>query len=255
VKGTGKPGDGYTAATRDLAKIRHWWDREFPDAGVGKRLDGHIGIDCDVKDGAPGLESYEFLRDTFDLPETRTQITHSDGRHHVFKLPEGMPAEWLGSWTRVTRPAGLDGIDIKVGKRGLLFAEPTRGSRGFYRWVDPTAEIVTLPHECADFLHEIHCQEEKQEASSVRPRRLVAPVSRAGLPLNIPGGMRDGDGRNDILFRKVACRARRFGASEAEILAKLEEANVRLCSDPLSDRELRKIAASAARYSPGVVNH
>src|SRR5262249_36722326 len=37
VKGSGQPGYGYTAATRDLAKIRHWWGREFPDAGVGIR--------------------------------------------------------------------------------------------------------------------------------------------------------------------------------------------------------------------------
>src|SRR5262249_23669207 len=54
VKGSGAPGDGYTAATTDLEKLRHFY-RKYPDAGVGIRLDGHILIDCDVKDG--GLES------------------------------------------------------------------------------------------------------------------------------------------------------------------------------------------------------
>jgi hypothetical protein len=43
VKGNGKPGDGYTAATTVLDQIQRWWEREFPDAGVGGRLD-HIDV-------------------------------------------------------------------------------------------------------------------------------------------------------------------------------------------------------------------
>jgi bifunctional DNA primase/polymerase-like protein len=153
VKGTGKPGEGYTAATTDLEQIRKWYHRN-PDAGVGLRLDRRILIDADIKDNGP--ESYEYLRDTFDLPETLTAITQSGGGHYVFNLPEGIDESYLGSWTRICDGVGLPGIDIKVGKRGLQYAEPTRGSKGVYRWVDPTAEVASLPIACVEFLKSLH---------------------------------------------------------------------------------------------------
>lgn len=156
-----KPGDGYTAAMRDRGLARDWFTRQFPAAGVAIRLDGHILIDCDVKDGAPGLESYRILADTFDLPETLSAVTPSGGRHHIFKLPGDLPADFLGSWTRVLDSAELGGIDIKVGARGLAHVEPSRGAKGVYRWLDPTAEIAELPRACCDYLHEIHEREQR----------------------------------------------------------------------------------------------
>src|SRR6266542_2987474 len=151
VQGEGKPGEGYTAATSDLRKIRDWFAR-WPDAGVGLRLDGHALVDCDLKDSGP--ESYEFLRDTFDLPETLTAVTQSGGKHYVFRLPDDLPAGWLKSWIRVGDKMALPGIDLKVGNCGLMFAEPTRGAKGVYRWIDPTMLPATLAREACDFLRE-----------------------------------------------------------------------------------------------------
>src|SRR5262249_47453729 len=159
VKGSGQPGYGYTAATRDLAKIRHWWGREFPDAGVGIRLDGHVLIDADLKDNGP--ESYAFIHDTYGLPETLTVITQGGGNQFVFLLlPES--EELLKSWTRVLDKIELPGIDLKVSKRGLLYAEPTRGKKGVYRWVDPTVAPAILPHEVAEFFNTIRHKDDRQ---------------------------------------------------------------------------------------------
>jgi putative DNA primase/helicase len=179
VKGNGS--EGYSGATRDLAKIRDWFARLFPQAGVAIRLDGHIAIDCDVKDNAGGLESYQILADTFALPDTMSAVTHSGGRHFIFRLPEGLPANWLKSWIRVGDKSGLPGIDLKVDTNGLLFVEPTCGPKGVYRWIDPCQEPATLPRACADFLHETRYKqtpEEKEKAKVKAGKRVASPSLR-----------------------------------------------------------------------------
>ena len=56
--------------------------------------------------------------------------------------------------------------------------------------------------------------------------------------------------RNDGLIR-LAGALRRKGATEAELQTALLEASARRCRPPLSEREVVKIAASAARYPVG----
>jgi hypothetical protein len=211
VRGKGKPGDGYTAATTDLRKIRDWFER-WPGAGVGIRLDGCALIDCDLKDSGP--ESYEYLRDTFGLPNTLTASTQSGGRHYVFRLPDDLPAGWLKSWVRIGDKIALPGIDLKVGKCGLMFAEPTRGSKGVYRWIDPTIEPATLPREVCDFLHEIHSKQsapakEGGAAASSAPRGFQQDQSR--FFRDVP----EGDRHKRLLGVGVAIRCQtRAAASE-----------------------------------------
>lgn len=233
-KGEGKPGSGYWA-TKDPAKIRDLW-KKYPWAGVGIRLDDHILIDCDLKDGGP--ESYEFLRDTFDLPETLTAITQGGGRHYVFKLPEGLPSAWLKSWTRVTEKIGLDGIDLKVGVCGLLFAEPTIGAKGVYRWIDPTVEPSTLPRECADFLHEIRYKDEKPQAEKAerKPRVYSSETSPDDVDASQAEYFRDvkeGESRHRRLYN-VGCAMRAAGAN-ADQIAKGMRYHAQHFKEPLHD--------------------
>jgi putative DNA primase/helicase len=248
VKGDGSA--GYPAATRDLAKIRDWFTRLFPRAGVAIRLDGHMAIDCDVKDNAGGLESYQILADTFALPDTLSAVTHSGGRHFIFRLPEGMPADWLKSWIRIGDKAGLPGIDLKVDTNGLLFVEPTCGPKGVYRWIDPCQAPVTLPRACADFLHETrykHTPEEKTKAKAGKP---AASPSLQNLQHDQSKFFRDvppGAGQHDRLRAigvAIRCQTR---ASASEIADAMRWHAARF-SQPLDDEKwIQRTAKSIER--------
>lgn len=229
-----EPGSGYTGASRDLRQIEKWFSKSFPRAGVGLRLDGHILIDCDVKDGVNGLESYRVIRDTFGLPDTLTARTHSGGYHFVFKLPEGLPAEYLRSWTRPLDHMGMTGIDLKVSSRGLLFAEPTIGAKGIYRWIDWTAEIMELPRAVCDFFHEAR---EKKDEKKRRPSQSYASGPRRPITdqskffKSVPEGS-----RHDRL-RSVAVAARcQDRRSESELIEIMQQHNAAFAK-PLPQKE------------------
>jgi hypothetical protein len=250
-----KPGAGYTAASRDMGLIKDWFERQFPAAGVAIRLDDHILIDCDVKNGAKGLESYEILADTFDLPSTLSAVTPSGGRHHIFKLPEDLPADWLGSWTRVADAVGLNDIDLKVGNKGLAHVEPTVGKTGVYRWIDPTAEIATLPRECCDYLHEIHegqkrAQEEKAKASAASLPSDASTFDpgedQARYFKDVPKGERR------PRLRTIACALARLGADESQIVSVLKYHAGRF-SDPVNDPDyIARVSRGALKFAPEV---
>jgi hypothetical protein len=190
-----------------------------------------LGCDCvliegDVKDGKRGAHSYAVLRDTFDLPETLTGVSHSGGPHYVFALPEGFDASRLGSWTNVLANEGLDDVDIKVGRRGLEHVEPTIGTKGVYRWVDPYAEIATLPVEVCEYLIEVHSRDMRTaEEKAADERRASSPKAsgpfdpaedQAKYLKDAPRG-----GRRPRL-RTVACALAARGATVEQIVDKLK---------------------------------
>jgi hypothetical protein len=237
VKGNGS--EGYSGATRDLTKIRDWFTRLFLRAGVAIRLDGHMAIDCDVKDNAGGLESYQILADTFALPDTLSAVTHSGGRHFVFRLPEGMPADWLKSWIRIGDKAGLPGIDLKVDTNGLLFVEPTCGPKGVYRWIDPCQAPAILPRACADFLHETRYKQNPEEKAKAKAGKPAASPSLQNLQCDQSKFFRDvppGAGQHDRLRAigvAIRCQTR---ASASEIAAAMRWHAARF-STPLDDQQ------------------
>jgi putative DNA primase/helicase len=220
----GKGSEGYSGATRDLAKIRDWFTRLFPRAGVAIRMDGHIAIDCDVKDNAGGLDSYQILADTFALPDTLSAITHSGGRHFIFRLPEGLPADWLKSWIRIGDKAGLPGIDLKVDTNGLLFVEPTCGPKGVYRWIDPCQAPVTLPRACADFLHETRYKQNPAEKAKAKAGKPAASPSLQNLQRDQSKFFRDvppGSGQHDRLRAigvAIRCQTRASASEIADVM-------------------------------------
>ena len=248
-KGDHKPGDGYTAATTDLGRIRYWFEREFPCAGIGIRLDGHVLIDCDLKDGAGGLESYEYLRDTFDLPETLTAVTHSGGRHYVFRLPEDLPAAWLKSWTRPLDKIALGGIDLKVGNCGLLYAEPTRGRKGVYRWIDPTVPPATIPREACDFFREIRYKNDRPPSEKAKRERNNPSLSPLEFQTDQSQFFRDvprGDRHKRLLEIGTAIRCQTH-AGAAEIADAMRQHAVWF-SEPLNDETwIQRTALSIER--------
>lgn len=248
VKGDGS--EGYSGATRDLGKIRDWFTRLFPRAGVAIRLDGHMAIDCDVKDNAGGLESYQILADTFALPDTLSAVTHSGGRHFIFRLPEGMPADWLKSWIRIGDKAGLPGIDLKVDTNGLLFVEPTCGPKGVYRWIDPCQVPATLPRACADFLHETRYKQNPEEKAKAKAGKPAASPSLQNLQCDQSKFFRDvppGAGQHDRL-RAIGVAIRCQTRASASEIADAMRWHASRFSTPLEDqRWIERTAKSIER--------
>jgi bifunctional DNA primase/polymerase-like protein len=238
-----KPGDGYPAASRDLKRVYEWFNLKFAKQGIAIRVDGHILIDCDIKNGAQGHESYEIVEATFGLDDTLTQITSTGGWHKVFKLPEGLPDRWLKSWTKATNKIGLSGIDLKVDKWGLLYAEPTRTKHGLYHWVDPTAPIATLPRAACDFFVDMQKKDEP-----ARP-------SRTGLVL--PWGNSDqsecfrdvarGD-RHPRLFEIAVAMRKQRNATPSQIEEALRYHDSHFTEPTNDNAYIKRIARDVQRY-------
>lgn len=91
-----RPPEGFTGgfrnATRDEQTIRMWWAR-WPHARVaiwpGACEPRMVGIDIDIKNGAPGLESALDLAEM--LPPTLEAKTPSGGQHLLYRAPKDAP--------------------------------------------------------------------------------------------------------------------------------------------------------------------
>lgn len=230
---------GYKNASRDPDTVRRWW-AQCPDANIGiatGRGTGAWVLDLDCKNGARGLETYEALRGEPAIRDTLQQITGSGGKQLFFTLP-GFDVPCFGQ--RSTARVGLDGCDIK-GNGGYVAVPPSihPDTAREYAWdgleeFDRQPILDTPPVLLKALAKLIDAPESNQKA---------APMSGA-----IPEGQ-----RNDTLFR-LACSLRGKNLSEAEIRAALLVANRDRCSPPLSEDEVRTIAASAGHYDPGPGN-
>jgi hypothetical protein len=147
-------------------------------------------------------------------------------------LPDDLPAGWLKSWVRIGDKIAPPGIDLKVGKCGLMFAEPTRGSKDVYRWIDPTVEPATLPREVCNFLHKIHYK----QAAPAKKGDTAAPSTPRGLQRDQSRFFRDvahGDRHERLRAIGVAIRCQtRAGAAEIADAMRWHAARF---SEPLDD--------------------
>jgi len=109
------------------------------DLGVALSLSGHIAVDVDVKNGAPGarnlLEVERMLgRRLSEI--TAWALTPSNGAHYLFRLPPDLPYEAI-------RGALRPGVELQ---KNLLAVAPTERKGRPYRWVrHPADGIAELP--------------------------------------------------------------------------------------------------------------
>lgn len=153
--------------------IKAWFDGE---AGVGVRcgqtaFDGtrFFVVDIDVKDGQPGLESWDdVVAECPDLKpitsETVCVETPSGGFHYYFVVPDGRECPTNG------RP--WEGIDIR-GEGGYVVAPPSELPNGQYRWVRDPQEFVVLP-----------APESLMDALDAAARQPTLKVIQGGLALS-----------------------------------------------------------------------
>jgi hypothetical protein len=221
---------GLLDATTAEATIRRWWTR-WPDANVAIATGAASGVwvlDVDPRHGGDDTLA-DLERQHGTLPPTITALTGGGGRHLLWKYTTPIP----------TKANVLPGIDVR-GDGGYIVAPgSTHLSGKSYIW-----EIGLGPDEI--------CRAEA-------PAWLVAPVTareagrlrRGRLCLDGPPLVIAAGARNDTLMRFGAL-LRRYGIGEAALAACLQTINRHHAQPPLSEAEVRRIAASVARYTPGL---
>ena len=213
---------GFGDATTNEGVVKLWWT-QTPRANIGIACgaSGLAVIDVDVKDGAPGMESWRDLLEEHGqaLGETVVNETPSGGLHMLYRQ----------NGTPIRNSAGklAAGIDVR-GEGGYIVVPPSITDVGDYHWA--------LSYGPQD-------REPAMFPTALLPRLIssapATPVSKAGIAQG---------GRNETLA-SLAGTMRRRGMSGEAILAALLAENQR-CSPPLPEDEVRKVAASIARYEP-----
>ncbi|WP_404406178.1 bifunctional DNA primase/polymerase [Pelagibacterium halotolerans] len=202
---------GHKDATTNRAEIRRVF-KKYPDANLAVvPPEGLVVLDVD---GPTGAKTYRSL----GLPET-AHLKTGRGAHYYFRYEGSLP-------DRVPR---LDGIDIKTGN-GYLVTSPsdhTSGKR--YRWNrSGPRRIATLPK---DFF--------------AAPESAPRTVNFSESTLRVGQG-----GRNSVLT-SFAGFLRYRGLAESALERVLQALNGEVCTPPLSDGEVAKIAESVGRYEVG----
>lgn len=203
-------------ATRDEGTIRGWWSH-WPNAGPGLVTgSGRAVLDVDPRHrGDAALAELEGFHRA--LPRTATVVTGAEGgegRHFYFAVPDGTRSRDLAP-----------GLELRAEGR-LVAAPPAIHESGReYAWLD-RRELAEAPEW---LLREANA---RRNGAAPAVGDVIAEGSRNATLTSLAGSMR------------------RRGMDEPEILAALLAANERRCRPPLDEAEVRKVAASVARYEP-----
>lgn len=206
---------GFKNATTDEEQIRAWW-QTWPDANVAVATgNGLYVLDLDGPEAEASVLGKE-------IPEG-PQVTTGKGRHCYFQTDEPLRL-FTGK---------LPHVDGRGGG-GYVVAPPSvHPSGAVYQWAGGT-EDLPLP-VCPEWLAEL-----------ARSRTAPTPSPRT-----------DGEGqailagqRNASLASLAGTMRKRSMSAEAIEAALLEE-NRNRCNPPLPEDEVRRIAASVARYPAG----
>lgn len=227
---------GCHSAFTDPEKItRTWgWDKEkHPNIAIATgELSGILVVDLDnKKPDENGHEQFSALCHELGVQpheiDTYFVDTPTGGRHLYFEHP-GF-GFYIGNRTRI-RP----GIDLR-GDGGYVVAPPSCDEQGerFYKLAPEQLAVLPLPPALLNFL-------KNRESSSTTPKLSTGQTK----DLLVVEGQ-----RNDYLMR-VAGALRRPGLHEDALSAALIAQNHAVCSPPLPDHEVERIAQNVARYEP-----
>jgi hypothetical protein len=217
---------GFKDAATDGATIRAWW-RRWPDANIGVptgRASGLLLLDLDFRNGSV-VESRDELIEQFGaIPETAEVVSGSGGRHIYFKFPGVEVPKQIAKGVELKGEGGYAVVPPSIHPDGPEYTfDGINGRNAILKVADPPAWLLNAI-----------------ENLKPRGRRPAATDTK-----KISEG-----GRNTALT-SLAGKLRRAGLSGAGLEAALLEENQARCSPPLDDAEVRKIAASIARYPAG----
>jgi len=217
---------GFKSATTDRRRIEGWW-KARPDRNIGLHTRGLIVLDVDPEAGDWLAE--EGKRRSIDELRPPIARTPRGGRHIFFKCPAGVSVKTCAG--QVAR-----GVDVR-GDDGYVVVAPSQVGGRKYEWIRPLRPRAELP-EPPDWL--LKLLPRKGEARPRHPAEVGPQDGRILL-----------EGRRNGELTSIAGKLRHNGLSGPEIEAALLEANRQRCRPPLPEAEVKRIAASIARYPPG----
>lgn len=216
---------GVKDATKDIATLREWWER-WPRANVGiatGAASGIVVLDVDPDKGG-GHSLAELKQHHGAPPQTPTVLTGGGGRHLYFTAPS----------VPIRNKVGLaPGLDLR-GDGGYVVAPPSvHASGNRYRWAPGLSPDEMQLAPMPDWLFKIATEDRRKNGTAPGARDTV----REGA-------------RNDYLT-SVGGFLRARGLNQQGVEAALVALNSAVCSPPLSEEEVRGVAASVSRYPPG----
>ena len=204
-------------ATSDISQISEWW-RRWPQANIALlcgQASGVVVVDIDPRSG--GGDTWAELLDIQGQVDTLEAMSGSGGSHHFFQTPEHLLAKGkLGP-----------GVDLQGERSYLVLTPSTHPCGNQYEWVTEGISPAPLPGWLLDLW------------PRTNQRRSIPPLGDTIL-----------SGQRNSTLTSLAGSMRYRGASEGAIVAALLEENNR-CVPPLPETEVRGIAASTAKYTPG----
>lgn len=237
--GSWKP---FQSRIADAAELEALWQR-CPTGNVGLvtgRISGFVAIDVD---GQEGEDALYLMAGGAVLPAT---LVFNSGRDVGYRLLYDAK-KWTGPLPTI--PITVDGKQVLkiLGDGSQTVAPPSLHQNGErYSWRAKSAPgdrtMASIPEWLSRVLRDY-----------TKARNEKAPKPSQGAQDRLSGAIFEGH-RNAAMTR-LAGAMRRLGATEEAMYAALVENNTR-CVDshgeplPLTDRELRSIAKSIARYEP-----
>lgn len=196
---------------------------KHPDHGIGVSGDGFIIFDFDVHDGVDGRDAML----GWDLPDTLAQTTPSGGYHLFYRADEDF-APSVNSEIAV---------DVRA-HNSYVVCDPTPG----YVFEDD----CDVAHANDEVLRFLDC---------VRPTTTTIATAKGETkckPGRPPKKIKEGEGRNNHLF-KFGCSLRSDERNTDEIIRlKLQTENLERCDPPVSNAEMRKIIGSVLARPAGL---
>lgn len=218
-------------ATTDTAMIRKWWAKS-PNANIGiEAKRSHLVIfDIDTKGGVNGWESWRDLKAQIGPGiENTVMVATPTGGGHVYYKANGQRLPNLGEGELAP------GIGVRAVNQYVVAPpsiHPDTGTR--YEW-----DAGSAPDEC-----ELQIIPEALARLIIEAKQKTAPK----LSQDNGGGIIKAERNNTLTSLAGTMRRRGMGADA--MYAALSVVNQKQCSPPLDDAEVRKIAASVARYEP-----
>lgn len=203
--------NGLHSATSSHEDVDYFWD-EWPDANIGI-VAGPSSLAIVDLDSDEAVARWKAMK----IGTVTRYAKTGKGLHIYYADP-----------TQAGKPSAGDGIDFRAGPSYVVAPPSIHANGNVYAWQNEDHDIATVPLEVL-----AHFAKRRTDEARTTDGEIIK------------------EGGRDRALISLAGSARRRGHTETEILALLRITNDERVDPPLDDRDLRRIARSAATYQAG----